>query len=70
MSQFHIRRRPTSAQKRDAMNERQLRKLAAAVPDEAALEKILESCQPHMRAAVRERIRPYLSFRLSETAVA
>ncbi|MEN6604470.1 MAG: hypothetical protein ABFD86_18830, partial [Bryobacteraceae bacterium] len=58
-----------TAERRDATNERELRKLAARIPDEAALEKILDSCRPGMREAVREHLKPYLSFRLPETSV-
>lgn len=42
--------------------EAQLRRLAAAIPDQAALDRVLAGAKPIQRRAVFERIRPYLRF--------
>ncbi len=59
MSQFHIKHKPFSKRERE---EREIRRLARSIPDQAALQRVLASAKPALRYAVFERIRPHLSF--------
>jgi hypothetical protein len=46
----------------ELQQEQRVRELAAQTPDEPALIKILDDCQPHLREPVKAALWPYLQF--------
>ena len=55
-------KRPVSISPAERRQERQIKLMAMHIPDQAALELLLMGSSPDMRAAMLEKVRPYLPF--------
>lgn len=51
----------------EAFNERQIRLMAEQLRDQADVEKLLEGASDEMRAAMLERIAPFIDFEIFDT---
>lgn len=58
----HNFKRPTSIDAQERRDERQIKLMAFQIRDQAMLDKLLEGASPAMRAAMIERLMPYLPF--------
>lgn len=55
-------KKPSSLSPRERREAKQIRCMSGLIKDQAMLDKLLEGSDPAMRAAMLERIEPFLTF--------